>query len=77
MSEWIQVLESLISNLGFPIVVCGALFWYIYKTTERHYHEINALKDTLQQNTEILGQLKTLLNLLVKDEIDDKQDKDN
>lgn len=63
--EMIQTLTDLIANLGFPIVCCGALFWYVTKHTDRQHTELEELKKTVEQNTEILRDLKELINVVV------------
>lgn len=60
----IQVISNVITTLGFPIVVAGALFWYINKKDENHKEEIKSLRDSLDRNTNILEELKTLINLV-------------
>lgn len=57
---------TLISNLGFPIVVCIALFYYMNKQNERHNSETDKLSETVQQNTKVLTELCTLIKTLVK-----------
>lgn len=57
---------NMISTLGFPIVVAVALFWYINKQNENHKEEINGLRETIQDNTNILHELKELIKVLSK-----------
>ena len=54
-----QEIITAISTVGFPIVMCGALFWYMIKQNEKHQTEsremkdaINALKIAIVQLTE-------------------------
>lgn len=54
-----QEIVTAISTVGFPIVMCGALFWYMIKQNEMHQTEsremkdaINALKIAIVQLTE-------------------------
>ena len=61
-----SVVESLISSLGFPIAVSCALFWYINKQGESHKEEITALRETINENTNILHELKELIKTLAK-----------
>ena len=68
--EWLNVLSNLIGNLGFPIVCCGALFWYVNKRDERHYQELESLKNTVSQNSEILKELKLLISAFIQKEND-------
>lgn len=58
---------SLISNLGFPIAMCGALFWYMVKQRETHKEETDHLKDTIAENTKVLAELTTLIKLLTNE----------
>lgn len=44
-------ISQLISSVGFPIAACVALFWQMTKENERHKEEMNALKESLNQNT--------------------------
>jgi len=60
------VIESLISTLGFPIAVSIALFWYINKQGESHKEEIDALRETIAENTNILHELKELIKVIAK-----------
>lgn len=55
----VQEVVTAISTVGFPIVMCGALFWYMIKQNEMHQTEsremkdaINALKIAIVQLTE-------------------------
>lgn len=66
--EWLDLLRDLISNLGFPIVVCGALFWYINKHTEKQHEEMQELRDTVERNTDIIKDLKDLISLVINNE---------
>ena len=57
---------SLISNVGFPVAVCVALFFYMEKQNERHQNETDKLNETVQSNTKVLTELCTLIKTLVK-----------
>ena len=57
---------SLISNVGFPVAVCIALFFYMEKQNARHESETDKLNDTLQNNTKVLAELCTLIKTLIK-----------
>lgn len=59
-----ELIMNAITNLGFPIVVCAALFWYINKQNENHKEEINALRSTITENTNILHELKELIKAI-------------
>lgn len=57
---------SLVSNVGFPVAVCIALFFYMEKQNERHQQETDKLNETVQSNTKVLTELCTLIKTLVK-----------
>jgi hypothetical protein len=57
---------SLISNVGFPVAVCVALFFYMEKQNERHQNETDKLNETVQSNTKVLAELCTLIKTLIK-----------
>lgn len=64
----IQVIGQLIASLGFPIVACGALFWMVNKNEERHKDEMEGLRKTIEDNTNVLSSLKELIQLIVNKE---------
>ena len=57
---------SLISNVGFPVAVCVALFFYMEKQNERHQNVTDKLTETVQSNTKVLTELCTLIKTLIK-----------
>lgn len=57
---------SLISDVGFPVAVCVALFFYMEKQNERHQSETDKLNETVQSNTKVLTELCTLIKTLIK-----------
>lgn len=40
---------SLIGTLGFPIVMCGALFWYMIKQNELHSTESHEMRNAVNE----------------------------
>lgn len=38
-----------VSTLGFPIVMCGALFWYMIKQNEQHSTESREMRDAINE----------------------------
>ena len=57
---------QLVSNVGFPVAVCIALFFYMEKQNERHQQETDRLNETVQSNTKVLTELCTLIKTLIK-----------
>lgn len=41
--------STLISTVGFPICMCGAMFWYMIKQNDAHKEETNAMKDVINE----------------------------
>jgi preprotein translocase subunit YajC len=58
---------QIVSSLGFPIVMCGALFWYMVKQCETHNEETDHLKDTINENTKVLAELTMLIKILTNE----------
>lgn len=52
-----QTINTLISNLGFPIVVSIVLFRQLNKSNEKHAEEIEELRKTIENNTLIITRL--------------------
>lgn len=57
---------SLVSNVGFPIAVCVALFYFMMKQEDKHKDETDKLSATVEANTKVLTELCTLIKTLVK-----------
>lgn len=64
----VGTLTNLIGSLGFPILACCALGWYIKYTQEQYKEQINSIEEkhkeemalmvkAVDNNTEILKQL--------------------
>ena len=62
----VDAIVSLISNVGFPVAVCVALFFYMEKQNEHNQNETDKLNETVQSNTKVLTELCTLIKTLVK-----------
>lgn len=58
-----QVMQA-IGSLGFPIVACCALFYYLNKEQESHKTEMGAVTEALNRNTDALLELKTIITML-------------
>lgn len=53
----VNVIIQLVGSLGFPIVCCGALFWRMVKSDEKHTEEMKQMSDALNNNTVALTRL--------------------
>lgn len=53
---------QLVGSLGFPIVMCGALFWRMVKSDEQHKEEMDKLSEALNNNTIAITKLSDNLD---------------
>lgn len=53
----VNLLLDAISVVGFPIIMCLSLFWYIKYQNDLHTKEIETLRETIQQNTIVITKL--------------------
>lgn len=53
-----------IGTLGFPIVMCAALLYYLNLERESHREEMTSMKDALDRNTVIMTELKEMLKVI-------------
>lgn len=53
----IQGIITAISTVGFPIVMCGALFWYMINQRDVHKEEISKMTEAINNNTLALQKL--------------------
>ncbi len=56
---------QLIASLGFPIVMCLLMFKYMQEESDNHRKEVDALKESLKENTVVLSDLKSMIQTLV------------
>lgn len=52
-----NAISTAVSTLGFPIVMCGAMFWYMLKEKDSHKEEMNSVTEALNNNTLMLQKL--------------------
>lgn len=53
----VTMVTQLVGSLGFPIVCCGALFWYMVKEKEAHKEEMEELRKSVEANTNAINSL--------------------
>lgn len=56
-----NIIMQAITTVGFPIVMCWALMWYIYKLTQEHKEETKQFTEALNNNTLALQKLTSKL----------------
>ena len=60
----VATISQLVSNLGFPIVCVGVMFWMQNKERESHAAESERWTEVVRENTEALRDLKEVVTLL-------------
>ena len=60
----VATISQLVSNLGFPIVCVGVMFWMQNKERESHAAESERWTAVVRENTEALRDLKEVVTLL-------------
>lgn len=72
MEEIVDIVTSLITNLGFPIAVCCYLFWSNNKERESareerlaHAEEMSAMRNAVEANTELISEIKATLTAFI------------
>ena len=60
--ETAQMVITAISTVGFPIVMCGALFWKMDKQDKEHKDEMNKSTEAINNNTVALQKLMQMLS---------------
>lgn len=58
---------QLIGAYGFPIVACGALFWYIVKEQRETRKVLGELKDLIESNTDVTRSFVATIKEVFKD----------
>lgn len=59
--ENIDIIINAVATVGFPIVMCGIMFWFLNKEQENHKAEMLSLKEVIAENNEVLASLKQLI----------------
>lgn len=62
----IDVITTLVGNVGFPIAVCVALFYKMNRDDDKHREDTDKLRGTIDKNTDVLSELTTLIRTIVK-----------
>ena len=63
-----QDYTNLISSVGFPIVMCLIMVKLMARMEESHKAEIDSLKDSLNNNTNVLTRLEAMFSMLIRKE---------
>lgn len=72
-----QAITTLIGSVGFPIVMCLIMVKVMMQMEESHKTEIDSLKESLNNNTNVLTKLETMLSMLAVKENEIHDDERN
>lgn len=64
----VEVVERLITSVGFPIVMCIVLIYYIVKISSLQAEELKELRKAINDNTNALNQVQTVIKIVTKNE---------
>lgn len=54
-------IATLVSSIGFPIVMCGAMAWYVKYMSDQHKQDLDALSAVIADNTKVIEGLRQLI----------------
>ena len=57
----VNIVVNIVQSLGFPIVMCLALFWKLDKSDTQHKEEQEKMAEALNNNTTALTRLLDIL----------------
>lgn len=73
--EWVEVVSSLVSNVGFPIAACVGIFYLLFKQMQQTQTESEArakrdleFQRIISENTSAVQSLRQLVETLHKEE---------
>lgn len=64
--DFTQVLQA-ITTVGFPIVMCLLLMWYVKDTNDKHNVEISSFTEAINKNTSMIEKLCYHLDVKIED----------
>lgn len=66
-TEIVQLINQLITSVGFPCVICLVMCWYIKYLTDSHKTETSALSDAIDELKDVMIKIDTKLDVLKED----------
>ena len=64
--DTLNTLVTVLGNGFFPIIVCAILFWYVYKKDTQHKQEMDEIRKSVDNNTNVLEKLVTAVDKLLE-----------
>lgn len=60
----VEIAERLITSVGFPIVMCLVLIYFMVKWVSVQTQELKELRKAINENTNALSQVQTVIKLV-------------
>lgn len=61
---------ELVTDIGFPAVMCGILLYYCFTLNKMYREELNDFRESLERNTTALTKILDFLTMKNGDEIE-------
>lgn len=65
--EIVQLVNQLVTSVGFPCVICLIMCWYIKYLTDNHKAETSTLSNAITELKDVMIKIETKLDDLKKD----------
>lgn len=65
--DFIKIGE-LVTNIGFPAVMCGILLYYCFTLNKMYREELNDFRESLEKNTMALTKILDFLAMKIGDD---------
>lgn len=62
----VNTLIQVVGSLGFPIAACVILFYYLNEERKSHKEEMDSVTKSLNNNTQIMLQLKEMVETILR-----------
>lgn len=62
--EWVQVVSSLVADVGFPVTACCGIFYLLYKQMKDTEKRDSEYQRIISENTAAVNSLRDLVQTL-------------
>lgn len=66
-TEIVQIINQLVTSVGFPCVICLVMCWYIKYLTDNHKAETSALSNAITELKNVMIKIDTKLDDLKRE----------
>ena len=67
-TEIVQLVNQLVTSVGFPCVICLVMCWYIKYLTDNHREETSVLSNAITELKDVMIKIDTKLDDLKKED---------